>query len=69
MKVEICSEGLEKIVRHDLSSTLKNLKSDLQRRKNGDRGCIFYADPRQDIEELQRHVEAFKTVMKYYGAA
>lgn len=67
MKVEVCIEGVNDIVRSELKDTLKNLQDDLKRRKAGNSIAIFHMTKDEDIAELQRHIEAFKLVLKYYG--
>ena len=68
MKIEVCIEGVNDIVRSDLTNSLDNLKDDLKRRKKGDSIAIFHMEKDEDIDELKRHIEAFKLVLKYYGA-
>lgn len=68
MKLEVCIEGVNAIVRSELGETLENLKDDLKRRKKGNSIAIFHMDKDEDVAELERHVEAFKLVMRYYGA-
>ena len=68
MKVEIYVEGVADIVRSDLSEVLENLQDDLERRKEGHGLFIFHLNAKKDIAELKRHIEAFKLVLKYYGA-
>jgi hypothetical protein len=67
MKVEICSQGLDAIIRGDLKSVLGSLKRDLKARKSGKGVCIFYMDKAEDVAEIQRHIDVFKIVLKYYG--
>lgn len=67
MKVEICVEGMNTLVRADLKDTLKRLQEDLKIRKAGGNIAIFHTDAKADIVELQKHTEAFKLVMRYYG--
>lgn len=67
MKVEICSQGLDSIIRGDLKSVLDSLKRDLKSRKSGKGVCIFHMDKAEDVAEIERHIDAFKTVLKYYG--
>lgn len=67
MKVEICSQGLDAIVRSDLKSVLHSLKRDLKSRKNGKGIGIFHMDKAEDVAEIQRHIDALKIVLKYYG--
>lgn len=69
MKIEVCIEGVNDIIRTDLGEALKNLKDDLKRRKKGNSIAIFHMDKNEDVAELQRHIDAFKLVLKYYGAA
>lgn len=68
MKVEVCIEGVNDIIRADLKDTLKSLQQDLKRRKAGGNLAIFHTDAKQDIAELQRHIDALKLVLRYYGA-
>ena len=67
MKVEVCSHGLDAIVRSDLKSVLHSLKRDLKTRKSGKGVGIFGTDKAKDVAEIQRHIDAFKIVLKYYG--
>lgn len=67
MKVEICSQGLDAIIRGDLKSVLDSLKRDLKARKSGKGVCIFHMDKAEDVAEIQRHIDALKIVLKYYG--
>lgn len=67
MKVEICSQGLDSIIRGDLKSVLDSLKRDLKARKSGKGVCIFHMDKAEDVAEIERHIDAFKIVLKYYG--
>ena len=69
MKIEVCIEGVNDIVRSDLTNSLDNLKDDLKRRKKGGSIAIFHMEKDEDIAELKRHIEAFELVLRYYGAA
>lgn len=68
MKIEVCIEGVNDIVRSDLTNSLDNLKDDLKRRKKGDSVAIFHMEKDEDIAELQKHIDAFSLVLRYYGA-
>lgn len=68
MKIEVCIEGVNDIVRSDLTNSLDNLKDDLKRRKKGGSIAIFHMEKDEDIAELQRHIDAFNLVLRYYGA-
>lgn len=67
MKIEVCIEGVNDIIRTDLGETLKNLKDDLKRRKKDNSIAIFHMDKDEDVAEIQRHIDAIKLVLRYYG--
>ena len=68
MKVELQSECITAIVRADLMSVRKSLRADLKRRKAGHKlGIgIFSNDKDDDVAEIQRHIAALDTVIRYY---
>ena len=66
MKVELQAECISGIVRADLMSIRKNLRDDLKRRKAGHKLGIFSNDKDQDVAEIQRHIAALDTVIRYY---
>ena len=66
MKVELQSECITAIVRADLMSVRKHLRTDLKRRKAGHKLGIFSNDKDEDVAELKRHIAAFNTVIRYY---
>jgi len=67
MKIEVCIEGVSAIVRSELNETLKCLQDDLKRRKAGKSIAIFHMEKDEDVAEMQRHIEAIKLVLRYYG--
>ena len=67
MKLEVCIEGVNAIVRAELNETLKCLQDDLKRRKKGNSIAIFHMDKSEDVAEIQRHIDAIKLVLRYYG--
>ena len=69
MKVELQSECITAIVRTDLMSVRKHLRSDLKRRKAGHKLGIFSNDKDEDVAEMQRHIDALSMILKYYGEA
>lgn len=69
MKLEVCIEGVNAIVRAELKETMNCLQDDLKRRKKGKSIAIFHLKKDEDVAELQRHIEAMKLVLRYYGEA
>lgn len=50
-----------------MKSLVECLEADLEKRKAGTGMAIFHKDKKKDIAEIKRHIDAFKTVLKYYG--
>ena len=67
MKVDLCVEGMNTLVRAELKDDLKSLRADLKRRKRGEGCAIFHMNQVEDVKELQRHIDAFTLVLRYYG--
>ncbi len=64
----LLDEQVDSIVIQELQSMLQCAESDLKRRKAGKCGVIFDQDIQKDIAEIKRHIDAFKTILKYWGA-
>jgi len=67
MKIELEVECVDKLVRAELKAVRMSLQGDLKRRKAGHGLSIFSTDKAEDIAEIKRHIDAFNTVLKYYG--
>ena len=65
--VELDWDTIDKITTSSMQSHVESLEDDLQKRKAGTGMAIFHKDKRKDIAEINRHIDAFKTVLKYYG--
>lgn len=67
MKIDVCAEQIESIIRDDLSKVLKNLEDDLNKRKLGKSIFIFHKNKNKDIKELKKHADALRLTLKYYS--
>ena len=65
--VELDWDTIDRITVCSMKSLLENLENDLEKRKAGDGMAIFEVDEELDIALLEKHVEAFKLVLKYFG--
>jgi len=65
--VELDWDTVDGITTSTMKSLLQNLEVDLENRKAGTGMAIFHKDKKKDIAEINRHIDAFKTVLKYYG--
>ena len=65
--VELDWDTIDKITISSMKSLVESLEDDLEKRKAGTGMAIFHKDKKKDIAEINRHIDAFKTVLKYYG--
>lgn len=68
MSIELDWDTIDKVMVCSMKSVVEGLKNDLVKRENNkDDPGIFHHDQKQDIDEIKRHLDAFKTVLAYYG--
>ena len=65
--VELDWDTVDQITTSSMESLVKSLEVDLENRKDGTGMAIFHKDKKKDIAEINRHIDAFKTVLEYYG--
>ena len=65
--VELDWDTVDQITTSSMESLVKCLEDDLENRKDGTGMAIFHKDKEKDIAEINRHIDAFKTVLEYYG--
>ena len=65
--VELDYETVDSIVKQELYNMRDCLKQDLAKRKNGTGMAIFETDKRTDIALMKDHIDAFNTILSYYG--
>ena len=65
--IELDWDTIDNVATSSMKSAVVNLEADLKARKKGTGLAIFHKDKKKDIAETKRHIEAFRTVLKYYG--
>lgn len=65
--VELDWDTVDGITTSAMKSLVESLEDDLEKRKTGTGMAIFHKDKKKDIAEINRHIDAFWTVLKYYG--
>ena len=65
--VEIDIDLAEAVVKHELYSVLHSLQKDRRDRAAGKGIALFEIDQKKDLAEIDKHIKAFKLVLKYYG--
>lgn len=65
--IELDWDTMDKITTCSMKGLVEDLEIDLENRKAGNGMAIFVADKKKDVAEIKRHIDAFKTVLSYYG--
>jgi hypothetical protein len=66
--IELDWDTIDKITTSSMKSLVESLENDLEKRKKDEEWiAIFDTNKKKDIAEIKRHIDAFKTVLKYYG--
>ena len=65
--VELDWDTVDGIVKQELLSMRENLTEDLRKRKAGEGVAIFEVNKKKDIAIIKDHIDAFNTILRYYG--
>lgn len=65
--VELDWDTIDRITTSSMKSLVESLEADLEKRKDDTGMAIFEKDKEADIALIEKHIEAFKLVLKYYG--
>jgi hypothetical protein len=65
--VELDWDTIDKITTCSMKSLVESLELDLEKRGADTGIAIFETDKEADIALIEKHIDAFKLVLKYYG--
>ena len=65
--IELDWDTIDHITTCSMKGVFESLEDDLEKRKAGTGMAIFHENKKKDIAEIKRHIDAFRTVLKYYG--
>jgi hypothetical protein len=65
--VELDWDTIDKITTCSMKSLVESLEVDLEKRRADTGIAIFEVEKELDIALIEKHIEAFKLVLKYYG--
>ena len=65
--IELDWDTIDHITTCSMKGVFESLEDDLEKRKAGTGMAIFHENKKKDIAEIERHIDAFRTVLKYYG--
>ena len=65
--IELDWDTIDRITTCSMKGLVESLEADLELCKAGTGMAIFDTNKKKDIAEIKRHIDAFRTVLKYYG--
>ena len=65
--VELDWDTIDRITTSSMKTLVECLEADLEKRKDDTGMAIFETDKEVDIALIEKHIDAFKLVLKYYG--
>ena len=65
--IELDWDTIDRITICSMKSIVENLEADLEKRKDDTGMAIFEKNKKKDIALIEKHIEAFKLVLSYYG--
>ena len=65
--VELDWDTIDRITICSMKSVVESLEADLEKRKDDTGMAIFEKNKKKDIALIEKHIEAFKLVLRYYG--
>lgn len=65
--VELDYYTIDRIITDQLIDMVKIMSTDIRERREGIGVAVFSEDVQEDIAEMNRHIDAARTVLSYYG--
>ena len=65
--LKIDEDAADELVVQVLLEDCENLKKDAKKIKKDKKGFIFSTDYKEDLEEVNKLIDAYTEVLKYYG--
>ena len=65
--VELDWDTVDNIIVTQLKEGLQSMRQDYENRSTGNGMAIFDKDRDFDVAQIKHHIEAFETLIKYYG--
>jgi hypothetical protein len=67
VSIELDWDTIDHITTCSIKTLVECLEADLEKRKADTGMAIFEKNKKKDIALIEKHIEAFKLVLKYYG--
>ena len=65
--VELDYYTIDRIITDQLIDMVRIMSADIRERQEGIGTAVFSEDVQEDIAEMNKHIDAARTILKYYG--
>ena len=65
--IQVDWEAMEPLIKTVLKDDMAQLKKDLAYIKKSKRGYVFSLDWKEDVGAINKHLDAYKLIVRYYG--
>lgn len=70
VEIDINSDTADFLIVENLKQTIANMEHDLKALEEGTETCGFFStDKNQDLAEITKHLDAFRTTLNYFGVS
>lgn len=69
VEIDINSDTADFLVVENLKQVIADMEYDLERNKKGVCTAIFSTNKEEDLAEITKHLDAFRTTLNYFGVS
>jgi hypothetical protein len=69
IEIDINSDTADFLIVENLKQAIADMENDLERNKDGVGTAIFSTDKEEDLAEITKHLDAFRTTLSYFGVS
>jgi hypothetical protein len=69
IEIDINSDAADFLIVENLKQTIADMENDLERNKEGVGTAIFSTNKEEDLVEIAKHIDAFRTTLSYFGVS
>jgi hypothetical protein len=66
IELELTGEQIDEVVITEMEFFINQFEKDIKTVYKFGKGRVFHSDKKADIEELEKHIDAFKVVLSFY---
>jgi hypothetical protein len=69
IEIDINSDTADFLIVENLKQAIADMENDLERNKEGVGIAIFSTNKEEDLAEITKHLDAFRTTLSYFGVS